>query len=131
MTFADNSPHRSWRDKFACALAGISRAMRTQVSFFVHLFVAAAVVALAAALRCGLIEWCLLLLCIAAVLAAETFNTALERMAKAITSEHDANIGDALDIASAAVLLAAMGASAVGLAVFGRRLAVLLGWWTE
>ncbi len=86
---------------------------------------------LAAVLGCGLGEWCLLLLCITGVLTAETFNTALERMAKAVTSDHDSNIGDALDISSAAVLLAALGSSAVGLAIFGRRVAVLLGWWAD
>ena len=66
--------------------------MLTQVSFAVHLLVAVAVAALAAALGCDLIEWCLLGLCIAGVLTAETFNTALERMAKAVTMDHDANI---------------------------------------
>jgi diacylglycerol kinase len=131
MPFADNSPHHSWRAKFACAFVGLRRAIRTQVSFLVHILAAAVVVVIATLLKCTLTEWGLLLLCITGVLTAEVFNTALERLAKAITTNYDPNIGDALDIASAAVLLAAIGSGIVGLAIFINRLALLLGWWTN
>ena len=58
----------------------------------------------------SLVEWCLLLLCIAGVLTAEMFNSALESMAKAITGESDPHLGNSLDIGSAAVLVASIGA---------------------
>jgi diacylglycerol kinase len=74
-------------------------------------------------------EWCLLLLCIAVVLVAEMFNSALESMAKAITREIHPHVGNSLDIGSAAVLVASIGAAAVGTLIFSSRLAQILGWW--
>jgi diacylglycerol kinase len=121
---------RPWIEKFRDAFRGWALAVRGQSSFAVHLAVALAVVVVAAVLRVSLVEWCLLSLCIAAVLAAELFNTAIEYLAKAISKEHDENLGAALDIASGAVLLAALGADAVGSTIFIYRLGVLLGWWS-
>jgi diacylglycerol kinase len=74
-------------------------------------------------------QWGVLLLCIGGVLAAELFNSALEAMAQAITRQEDPHIRDALDIASGAVLTAALTSIAVGIAVFGHRAGQLLGWW--
>jgi hypothetical protein len=76
---------RSWPRKFADAFRGLSRAVRRQSSFFVHLWVAAAVVAVAAVLRVSLVEWCLLIGAIGIVLVAEIFNTSIESLARALT----------------------------------------------
>jgi diacylglycerol kinase len=120
---------RSWPRKFRDAFRGVQAGIRGQSSFRWHFIAAAAVVAAAAALGVSRGEWCLLLLCITVVLVAEMFNSALESMAKAITGESDPHIGNSLDIGSAAVLLASLGAAVVGAVVFLRRLAMLLGWW--
>jgi diacylglycerol kinase len=121
------SPHRSWFRKFRDAFRGLGEGVRGQNSFFVHLFVGLAVIVAGMVLSIGLLEWCLVTLCIAGVIAAEMFNSALESMAKAITSEHDPHVGSALDIGSAAVLVAATGAAAVGILIFAHRAGVLLG----
>jgi diacylglycerol kinase len=121
---------RSWKAKFRDALVGIALGIRGQSSFRVHLLCALLAVAAGAVLRIDRIEWCLVVLCITAVLAAELFNSALERMAKAIDRRHNPELGAALDIASGAVLLAAVGAVAVGAAVFVFRFGVLVKWWT-
>ena len=123
------SPKRSWAHKFRDAFRGVKEGVRGQSSFFVHFLVAAGVAAAGVALRVSLAEWCLLLLCIAGVLTTEMFNSALESMAKAITGESDPHLGNSLDIGSAAVLLASMGAAIVGTIIFAHRLAVLMGWW--
>jgi diacylglycerol kinase len=120
---------RTWHDKFRDALRGCRRGIRGQSSFFVHFFAAAAVVAAGVALEVDLVQWCLLALCIAGVLAAEMFNSALEHLARAVKRDRDAELGLALDIGSGAVLLAAAGAATVGAIVFGHRLGVLVGWW--
>jgi hypothetical protein len=65
------SPDRSWVHKFADAFRGMKAGVRGQSSFFVHFFIAAVVVAAGAVLQVSLIEWCLLLLCIAGVLTAD------------------------------------------------------------
>jgi len=120
---------RSWFDKFADAFRGIGVGMRGQNSFGVHLAMAAAVVVMAGILRVSLVEWCLLILSIVSVLAAELFNSAIERLAREVDREHNPNVGAALDIASGAVLMAAIGAAAVGSLIFGYRLGVMLEWW--
>ena len=125
-----HSPGRGWPEKFRDAFRGVKVGVRGQSSFFVHLFFAAAVIVAGVMLQVTQSEWCLLVLSMATVLAAEMFNTVLESMARAITEETHPDLGDALDIGSAAVLLAAIGAVVVGLIVFGNRLGILLGWWT-
>jgi diacylglycerol kinase (ATP) len=120
---------RYWSRKFRVAFRGLKEGVRGQSSFFVHLFLTAMVIAAGWMLRVDRIEWCVLMLCIAGVLTAEMFNSALESMAKAITGESDPHLGNSLDIGSAAVLLASIGAAVVGAIILGNRLGKLLGWW--
>lgn len=127
----EQKPHgeRSWLEKFRDAFRGVKEGVRGQSSFFVHFFAAAAVIMAAAILGMSLTEWCLLLLCITIVLAAEMFNSALESLAKAVTDRFDPHVNRALNIGSAAVLIAAIGAAVVGTIVFGNWLRNLLDWW--
>ena len=103
--------------------------MRGERSFRVHFLFAVAVIVTAVVMQVDRIEWCLLVLSITVVLTAEMFNSALERMAKAITEEHHPCLADALDVGSAAVLVASIGASVVGGIIFLNRLGGLAGWW--
>ena len=121
-----HAPDRTWRQKFADAFRGWALGVRDQRSFRVHFAFAALVLAAAAVLRLSLVEWCVLIVCISIVLAAEMFNTALEHLAKAVDRTHNRHVGNALDIGSAAVLTAAVGASLVGAVLF---IARLLQWW--
>ncbi|MDY0169527.1 MAG: diacylglycerol kinase [Thermoguttaceae bacterium] len=124
------APRFGWCAKFRNAFRGIGLGIRGESSFKVHFFFGAAVMAAGMVLRIDdLRQWCLLLLCIAIVLSAELFNSALERMARAISKRHDPNLGAALDIGSAAVLAASIGAATVGTIIFLARLGELLGWW--
>jgi diacylglycerol kinase len=60
-----------------------------------------------------------LLLAIGGVLTAELFNSAIERLAEAITLEERPEIRDALDIAAGAVFVASATSVALGAIVFG------------
>jgi diacylglycerol kinase len=120
------APNRTWRDKFGDSFRGLKAGIRSQSSFFVHFFAAAVVLATASMLKVHRNEWYLLLLCITIVLTAEMFNSALESMARAITGESNPHLGNALDIAAAAVLIAAVGATIVGTIIFAHR---LVEWW--
>ena len=113
---------RTWSRKFADAFRGLARAVRTQSSFAVHLGVAGAVVAAGALFRVSAVEWCLLSFAIGLVLMAEIFNTAIESLARAPGSRRHPRFRDALDMASAAVLLAAITAAVIGVIVFGPRI---------
>ncbi|MEX2113158.1 MAG: diacylglycerol kinase [Pirellulales bacterium] len=122
-------PRHSFASKLRWALGGVAWGVRTQSNFVIHLAVAAAVVAAGIALRVTLVEWCVLALCTAVVLAAELFNTAIEHLARAITHEHQEEIRHALDTSAAAVLMTSAGAAMVGAAIFVHRLGLLLEWW--
>ncbi len=121
--------HRSWTRKFRDAFRGMKAGVRGQSSFLVHFVVGLLAIVAGAVLGLSAVEWCIVLLCIAGVLVAEMFNSALESMAKAITGQSDPHLGNSLDIGSAAVLLASLAASIIGAVVFAHRLGILLGWW--
>lgn len=118
MSDRGSNTRRTWAAKFRDAFRGVRFGMRGEPSFLVHGVAAIAVLAVAAVLDVPRIEWCVLTLCITGVVVAEMFNSALESLAKAVDREHNAHLGAALDIASGAVLLAALGAATVGLLVF-------------
>ena len=103
--------------KFACAARGIAVGIRGQSSFYVHLPAALIVVAAGMWLNVSHAEWLALLLSITVVLAAELFNSSIEHLARAVTREEHPEIRDALDIASGAVLVTAIGAGVVGVVV--------------
>jgi diacylglycerol kinase len=110
---------RNWITKFQDAARGFGVACRQGKSFVVHFLFAAAVLICAAFFKVTQTEWCLLVLCIAGVLTAETINSSLESLAKSVTSEHDENVGHALDMAAGAVLIISIGSAAVGMVIFG------------
>ena len=122
---------RSWSRKFRDAFHGVALGVRGQRSFLVHFAFAAAVIGCGWGFRVSLPEWLVLLLCITVVLTAEMFNSAMESMAKAVSLEYHPFLGDALDIGSAAVLLASLGAAMVGGLLFTHRLGAILGWWQD
>jgi len=101
------------------ALAGLRTLMRTQHNAWLHAGASVAVVA--AGLYFGLTraEWSWLVLAITAVWMAEAFNTALEFLADAAAPEFHPLIGQAKDVAAAAVLITALGALVIGVLVLG------------
>jgi len=115
-------PRRSWAEKFAAAFRGIKIGVRGHSSFFVHFFFAALVVAVATALQCGPMQWCVLIGCIGMVLTAELFNSAIETLFAGLDEATKARAWPALDVAAGAVLLASMTASVIGCVVFAARL---------
>jgi diacylglycerol kinase len=120
-------PRRSWVNKFRAAFRGLKWGVRGHSSFFVHFFFTALVVAVAIVLRCTLLEWCILLGCIALVLTAELFNSAIETLFRGLDEETKARTWPCLDVAAGAVLLASLFASVIGGLVFLTKLADLLG----
>ena len=63
---------------------------------------------------------------IALVWLAEALNTAIERLADAITLEPNENIGYAKDVAAGAVLAAAIISAVIGLTIFVPHLVALV-----
>ena len=63
-------------------------------------------------------EWTVLILCFAMVLAAEAFNTAIERLVNLVSPGYHPMAGDVKDIAAGAVLICAIGAAIIGSIIF-------------
>lgn len=86
-------------------------------------------IALGAALNFSRVEWAVLTLTIALVLALETVNSAIEALVDLVTLDYHPLAKRAKDLAAGAVWLAALAAVVVGLLLFLPRLwAVLVGW---
>jgi diacylglycerol kinase len=123
---ASGKRRRPWRHKFGDAFRGLKLGIRGHSSFFVHFFFTALVLAAAIVLRCELLEWCLLLGCIGAVLTSELFNSAIETLVRGLDENSRPRVTAALDIAAGAVLVASIAAIIIGSVVFLHRLAVLI-----
>lgn len=103
---------------FGYAARGIVTACG-QRNFRFHLCAAAYVIFFAARFYSfGKAEWGVLLLTCAAVLALESVNTGLEKLADKVTEEHSHRIRLAKDCAAGAVLIAAVFAVVIGVIMF-------------
>ena len=98
------------------AFSGIIVALRSESSFRLQVAAAGGVLAALIGFRPAPIWWAVVALAIATVLAAEQFNTALERLADQLHPELHPQIKIAKDCAAGAVLIASLGALAVAAA---------------
>ncbi len=64
------------------------------------------------------IEWSIILIQIGLVIAAETFNTAIEKLCDFVSPEHQPLIGKVKDLSAAAVLIVSGVAVIVGIIIF-------------
>jgi diacylglycerol kinase (ATP) len=101
---------------FGFALAGVKDLLRTEHNAWLHLVAAMLVGGAGLALHVSLDDWRWLVLCIALVLAAEAFNTAIEVLCDVVHPERHEAIKRIKDIAAGAVLLCAAGAALIGIA---------------
>jgi diacylglycerol kinase (ATP) len=111
---------------FGYAFAGLRLMLTEQHNARIHLVVTAALLVLSAVLGLSRFEWCWIVAAIAMVWATEAMNTALEVLADAVAPDPHPLVGRAKDAAAGAVLVAALGAAAIGLLVLGPRLWALL-----
>jgi diacylglycerol kinase (ATP) len=111
---------------FVYAFEGISHVIRTQRNARVHLLATALVVLAGVYFRVSDMEWAILALTVSLVFGAEMFNTAIEAQVDLAAPHLDPRAKAAKDAGAGAVLVAALGAVAVGLAIFGPRIWALL-----
>ena len=97
--------------------------MSTQHNARIHAGATALVCAVGMLIDLSRIEWCCLLLAIAAVWTAESCNTAIEFACDVASSEFHPLVAKAKDVAAAAVLITAIGACLVGAVIFFPHLA--------
>ena len=107
---------------FNHAFAGISYVLRSQRNAWIHAAATAIVVLLGLWLGLPARDWALLVLAMMVVWVAEFINTAIEAAVDLKAHEYDPLARVAKDVAAGAVLVAAVGAVAVGLLVLGPNL---------
>jgi diacylglycerol kinase (ATP) len=114
---------------FGHALRGLEVLVRSQQNAWIHAGASAAVVGLALVLGVSRADWLWLVAAIAAVWAAEALNTAVESLADAAHPAPHPMVARAKDLGAAAVLIAAVGAAAIGLLVLGPPLLAQVAVW--
>lgn len=103
---------------FVYAGRGVRTMLLSQHNAWVH--AAAALVVFTAGVTLGVtrVEWMVLILAIVAVWTAEALNTALEFLCDVASPDFHPLVEKAKDVAAGAVLICAVGATAVGMLVF-------------
>ncbi len=101
------------------AVRGIVAMVKSQPNARIH--AAATIMVSLLGLTCGFArwEWCWIVSAVAAVWAAEAFNSDLELLADVSSSHHQPMIGTAKDMAAGAVLICAIGSVVIGLLMIG------------
>jgi diacylglycerol kinase len=110
------------RRSFVCAAVGLLHVIATEQNMRLHFVVAAVVAAAAGFFRVSSVEWAVLILCIAQVMAAEAINSALERLADRVSMKEHYLIKHAKDAAAGGVLVVSLGAALAGAVIFLPRL---------
>ncbi|NDW12812.1 diacylglycerol kinase family protein [Bacteroides sp. 214] len=103
---------------FVYAWQGIIILIRNEHNAWIHLFAVITVTALGFIFSITATEWIAVILCFGLVLAAEAFNTAIEKFVDHVSTEHHPILGKVKDLAAGAVLICAIAAAIVGLIIF-------------
>ena len=111
---------------FKYAGQGVLFMLRTQHNAWIHAALSLAVIAAGLAFGVTAGEWCWLVLALASVWTAESFNTALEIIVDIAAPDYRPAAGRAKDVAAGAVLLCSLGAATVGLIIFLPRVLALV-----
>lgn len=104
---------------FGYAFKGLWVATSEQLNMKVHLLAAVAVVAVGFYFKVTLTEWCILTLCIGAVIALEIINTALEYLVDLVSPQQHPLAGKIKDVSAGAVLVMAITAAVIAVLIFG------------
>ena len=92
--------------------------MKYDLNLSFHLIAAMAVIIAGIVLGITRTEWIMVVMCIGTVIAAELFNTAIEKLVDLVSPERHPVAGQVKDIAAGAVLICAVAAAIIGLIIF-------------
>lgn len=103
---------------FGYAWKGIQSCVGKEQNLSFHLIAAMAVIIAGIVLGITRTEWIMVVMCIGTVIAAELFNTAIEKLVDLVSPERHPVAGQVKDIAAGAVLICAVAAAIIGLIIF-------------
>lgn len=108
------------------AFNGLIYVLRMERNARFHLIIAVITLLLAVILQVSNAEMAAIFFAIIIVFVAEIVNTAIEKILDLIEPGHNQQVRIIKDIAAGAVLVSAVGAAAIGIAVFGPYVAGLI-----
>lgn len=111
----------SWKKRaasFGYAWKGIRMLVTQEHNAWIHLTAAVCVTAAGWGFGISRTEWMIVTGCMGCVLAAEAFNTAIERLVDLVSPQRQPLAGQVKDLAAGAVLITALAAACIGLLVF-------------
>jgi diacylglycerol kinase (ATP) len=103
---------------FGYAFKGFLFLIRNEANFKVQIVIAILAIILGFIFDISYLEWFVQLMAIAIVLAAEAFNTSLEKMANFVHKQHHPEIGKIKDISAAACLIVSVLALVIGVLLY-------------
>ncbi|WP_289745246.1 diacylglycerol kinase family protein [uncultured Bacteroides sp.] len=103
---------------FGYAWKGIRCCVGKEQNLSFHLIVTVLTIIAGFLLDITWTDWMIVILCIGVVIAAELFNTAIEKLVDLVSPERHPIAGQVKDIAAGAVLVCAATAAIIGLIVF-------------
>lgn len=111
---------------FGFAFSGLYKLVKSESNARIHL--AATIVAVLAGffLKISNAEWCVVLIVIALVWAAEAFNTVIEKLTDYLFPEYHETARIVKDISAGAVLICSIAALVCGLIIFLPKIASLI-----
>ncbi|WP_291529691.1 diacylglycerol kinase family protein [Bacteroides sp. UBA939] len=112
---------------FGYAWKGICQCIGKEQNLGFHLIAAVMVVVAGFFFGITRTEWLIVILCIGAVIAAELFNTAIEKLVDLTSPERNPIAGQVKDIAAGAVLVCAVAAAIIGIIIFFPYILYILG----
>lgn len=110
---------------FLYAGTGIKEVVLAEMNMRIHIVVALLVVICGFVLGITIFEWLVCLICIALVITAEMFNTAIETVVNLVSPQKNSLARKAKDVAAGAVLVSAIFAAIAGLLIFVPKLYLL------
>lgn len=110
-----SATQQRWIRMFVDAADGMRWGLMREPNLRIHFGVATATVLFGAIIGLEAWRWSLIAICITIVIAAEYFNSAIEQLVRAVADQRTVEFANTLHLAAAAVLVAAIGATVVGL----------------
>jgi len=112
-------------ESFGFAFTGIYELIKSEPNARIHLLATICVVFAGFYLKISNIEWCVVLIVIALVWAAEAFNTVVEKLTDHLFPDQNETARIVKDVSAGAVLICALGALICGLIVFMPKILLL------
>ena len=113
---------KRWFNSAWYACKGTILFFRTEPNGKIELVLMLIVLAMSIWLHLEVWEWCVVLLCIGVLIAAEMLNTAIERLSNFITQEQHPEIGAVKDIAAAGVMMVAIASICIAILIFAPKI---------